>query len=165
MTKIYKNIEYTNLVDPILNNEEFLKTKEIKHHGITRFEHSVRVSYYSYKVSKFLRLDYENAARGALLHDFFISENDQSKKEKFISTFTHPKKAVIQSEKVFNLNDIEKNIIWAHMFPIYVALPKYAESWVVTVTDKVVASYEFCLKFKNCLKSLNIKAFDSTCPE
>lgn len=151
MTKIYKNIEYTNLVDPILNNEEFLKTKEIEHHGITRFEHSVRVSYYSYKVSKFLRLDYENAARGALLHDFFISENDQSKKEKFISTFTHPKKAVIQSEKVFNLNDIEKNIIWAHMFPIYVALPKYAESWVVTVTDKVVASYEFCLKFKNKL--------------
>ena len=53
--------------------------------------------------------------------------------------------------KTVKLCDIEKNIIWAHMFPIYVALPKYAESWVVTVTDKVVASYEFCLKFKNKL--------------
>ena len=54
-------------------------------------------------------------------------------------------------KRKISLSDIEKNIIWAHMFPIYVALPKYAESWVVTVTDKVVASYEFCLKFKNKL--------------
>ena len=151
MTKFERSIEYTNLVNPILENEEFKKIKKIEHHGITRYEHSIRVSYYSYKVSKFLRLDYEIAARGALLHDFFISDH-QNLKERFLSTFTHPKKAVEQSEKVFSLSEKEENIIHAHMFPIYFSLPKYAESWVVTVTDKIVATYEFGLTFTRKLK-------------
>lgn len=147
MIKFEKSIEYTNLVNPILENEEFKKIKKIEHHGITRYEHSIRVSYYSYKVSKFLRLDYENTARGALLHDFFISPEERTKTERLTSTFTHPKKAVMKSAEVFELTELERNIIHAHMFPIYCALPKYAESWVVSFTDKVVALYEFGLKF------------------
>ena len=37
------------------SSEDFQKLEEIEHHGITRYEHSLKVSYYAYKISKFLR--------------------------------------------------------------------------------------------------------------
>ena len=77
--KEYNNNEFYDIINPILQNEEFLKLKEITHHGITRFDHSMRVAYFSYKVTKLLRLDYQETAVAALLHDFFTDEV----KEKF----------------------------------------------------------------------------------
>ena len=67
------DIQDRKIVNHILNNEEFLKIKKIEHHGISRYEHSMKVSYYSYKIAKALRLDYEQVARGGLLHDFFLN--------------------------------------------------------------------------------------------
>ena len=139
--------KYLNIVKDILSNEEFNEIKKIEHHGTTRFDHSLRVSYYSYKISKTLRLDYEVVARAGLLHDFFISEEERSFKDKFISTFIHPKEAVENSIRVFDVNEKEVDIIRSHMFPIYKALPKYAESWIVSLVDKVVGTYEFSKKF------------------
>lgn len=147
MLKYKYDIKYLDIVNNILENKEFNKLDNIEHHGITRLDHSLRVSYYSYKISKVLKLDYREVARAALLHDFFLSEENRSFKDRFISTFTHPKKAVRQAEALFTLSDKEKNMIEAHMFPLYTSLPKYAESWVVSFTDKVVGSYEFLMKF------------------
>lgn len=135
--------EYSRIVYHILINDEFNKTKSIEHHGITRYEHSLKVSYYSYKIAKILHLDYEDVARGGLLHDFFLSSEDRDKKERFISTFTHPKKAVAKSIENFELTEKEIDMIRAHMFPINLAVPKYAESWVVSTVDKIVALTEF----------------------
>lgn len=146
-TKIKKDDNYMNIVGNILDNEEFNQIKRIEHHGTTRFEHSVRVSYYSYKVSKLLHLDYVETARAGLLHDFFISDEDRNAKDRFVSTFVHPKEAVDNSMRVFGINEKEKDIIKSHMFPINISLPKYAESWIVSMVDKVVGSYEFGRKF------------------
>lgn len=142
------DIEYLELIKNILSNEEFNKIKDIEHHGTTRYIHSLRVSYVSYKITKILHLDYKEVARAGLLHDFFISEEERTLKERFISTFTHPKYAVENSCKCFDLSEKEKDIIESHMFPIYYSIPKYAESWIVSCTDKVVGTYEFGMKFK-----------------
>lgn len=145
MSKIKMDKEYLNIVNDILNNEEFNKIDEIEHHGITRKEHSLKVSYYSYKLAKILKLNYNDVARGGLLHDFFISNNDRTDKEKLFDTFTHPKKAVLKASEIFDINDLEKDIIIGHMFPFYKSVPKYGESWIVNLTDKVIGSYElFC---------------------
>ena len=101
---------YLDIVNHILNNEEFGKIKTIEHHGITRYEHSLKVSYYSYLISKSLRLDYEDVARGGLLHDFFLDGDERSARKKFFDTFTHPKRALKTSIDNFNVNEIEKNI-------------------------------------------------------
>ena len=143
-----KTIEFESIVQDILDNEEFNKTKYIEHHGVTRFDHLYRVSYYSYKISRKLHFKYKEVARGALLHDFFFSDELRSRKEKFLSTFTHPKWALKNSNKYFELTKVEKNIIESHMFPINPKLPKCKESLLVSIVDKVVASYEFSLKFK-----------------
>ena len=47
------------------------------------------------------------------------------------------------ASKLFNLTDREKNIIRTHMFPINLAIPRYLESWLVSIVDKGVAFYEF----------------------
>jgi len=143
-----KDNYYLQIVENILTNAEFNKIKEIEHHGTSRFTHSLRVSYISYKISKLLHLDYNDVARAGLLHDFFLSEEDRTFKDRFISTFTHPKYAVAYATNYFDLNAKEINIIESHMFPIYRSLPKYAESWIVSLVDKIVGTYEFGLTFK-----------------
>ena len=139
--------EYQKIVSDIIENNEFDKLKEINHHGITRYEHSLKVSYRAYKIAKALKLDYQAVARGGLLHDFFISSNDKTHKESVKLTFTHPRIARDNAHNLFMTNIKEDDIIVSHMFPFYIKFPKYAESWVVNLTDKCIGTYEFMQKF------------------
>ena len=41
---VNKDNSYKRIVGNILQNEEFNKIKNIEHHGITRFDHSLKVS-------------------------------------------------------------------------------------------------------------------------
>lgn len=151
MAENYNDIKYYNLVYDIINDNEFKKIDKCIHHGISRFDHSCRVSYYSYKVSKVMGLNYKEVARAGLLHDFFLSEN-KTKKEKMKSMFVHSKKSLKNSEKLFYLTDREKDIIYTHMFPLNInRVPKYMESWIVSLVDKTVAIYEFAYTFKRSM--------------
>lgn len=147
MLKNINDNEYLFYISDILENDEFKKLDTISHHGISRYDHSIRVSYYSYKIAKLLKLNYEVTARAGLLHDFFLSNENRTLKERLLSTFIHPKIALENASKYFELDNIGKNIIEAHMFPIYKRLPKYAESWIVSLIDKLSAVYEFSNAF------------------
>lgn len=136
------NKEFFNIIENIINNDEFLKMKDIPHHGITRYHHLLRVSYYTYYVTKFLRLDYKKATRAAILHDFFFNE-EGSKHCKMRVWRKHPGYAIDNSERVFgSLSEKEKDIIKTHMFPVTFTPPKYAESWIVDIIDDVAGIYE-----------------------
>ena len=132
-----RNNSYYDIVCDILDNDEYKKLKEIKHHGLDRLEHNKRVSYYSYLISKGLHLDYESAARAGMLHDFFLDVNvDTSIKDKMNLLERHPKKALNNALNHFDLNEKEQNIILSHMFPIVPKyVPKYLESWIVDIVD------------------------------
>lgn len=148
MKNMESDTNYFSIVNDILENDEFNKIKTIEHHGTTRYNHSLRVSYYSYKLAKLFKLNYKETARAGLLHDFFLSDEERTNIERFKSTFTHPKKAVKKASENFELNEKEKDIIRTHMFPINLSVPKYAESWVVSFVDKVVGTIEFSKKYK-----------------
>ena len=147
MSKNINDKEYLFFVSDILENKEFNKIDLIEHHGISRLDHSIRVSYYSYKLARLLKLNYEETARAGLLHDFFLNSENRKLKERFLSTFIHPKYAVANSKKYFDITAMEENIIESHMFPVYKSLPKYAESWLVSLVDKASAIYEFSKSF------------------
>ena len=71
----YNNDEFNWIIQPIIDNKEYQKLKEVSHHGSTRFDHSMRVAYYTYLTAKFFHLDdYQATTKAALLHDFFIDE-------------------------------------------------------------------------------------------
>ncbi len=138
--KKYKNDEFFNIIDKIISNEEFSKTKEIDHHGITRYNHCLRVAYYSFLITKFLHLDYKKVTEAALLHDFFIDEVED---KNFYGRLTkHSKYALVNASKYFDLNDMQKDIILTHMFPVTFTPPKYIESWIVDLVDDIAAIYE-----------------------
>lgn len=140
----YVDEEFENIVAPILELEEFNRLKFITHHGITRYDHSMRVAYLSYKVSKSLRLDYKEVTEAALLHDFFLDEvNHESRIERLRH---HPECAVKNASKYFDLSDRQKDIIRTHMFPVTFTPPKYIESWIVDLVDDIAAVYEGCYR-------------------
>lgn len=142
------NDEYINVISNILKNKEFNKLKTIAHHDSNRMIHSLKVSYYSYKLSKKIGLDYKEAARGGLLHDFFFIKYDLSNREKAKLLKDHPFIAVKNAKALFDINDKEKNIIESHMFPAGKVLPKHSESWVVNIVDKGVSLVELISKWK-----------------
>lgn len=140
MIDIYNNKEFRNILKPVLCNNEYLKTRDIAHHGTTRFNHSMRVAFYTYKITKFLGLEYKDATVAALLHDFFIDEvADENMLNRLIK---HPDIAVKNATKYYDLNDRQVDIIRTHMFPITFRPPKYIESWIVDLVDDGVAIYE-----------------------
>ena len=145
---IKKDKEFKKIIKDISRNVEFKKLYNIEHHGISRMEHSIKISYYSYKIAKKLKMDFVSTARGALLHDFFLDGDERNSKDKFLDTFTHPKRALKTSIDNFDINKIEKNIIISHMFPIYLSIPKYKESILVNTVDKVIGFKELMRNFK-----------------
>ncbi len=155
-----KNKTYYDIVKDILEHDEFLKLKKITHHGLNRYEHNKRVSYYSYLVAKILRLDYESVARAGALHDFFHDANKETKiTEKIDLLERHPRYSLENSKMYFDLNEKEKNIILSHMFPVVPKyLPKYLESWIVDIVDdwvgigeRIYSTRKGIIRFANIL--------------
>lgn len=137
----FDNYEYNDIVKDILENREFKKIENYRHHGINRLEHSKRVSFYSYKICKKFNLDYISAARGGLLHDFFLNSYKNKNRNKLLTN--HPKYALYNAKKHFKLNSKEIDIIKSHMFPVNIKIiPKSLESYVVTFVDKLACIYE-----------------------
>lgn len=138
MKKYEKDMEYINIIKDILDNEDFMNVGKITHHKGKRLNHLLRVSYKSYRITKFLHLDYKSTARAGLLHDFFYEDTNVMKffpRVKLL--FTHPKQAYENSKKYFEINKLEKNIILSHMFPLGIRLPLHLESWIVNIVDDV----------------------------
>ena len=153
---IKKDKDYKKIVKDIFRNSNFKKLYNIEHHGISRMEHSIKISYYSYKIAKKLGMDYVSVARGGLLHDFFLDGDERTGKWKFFDTFTHPKRALKTTMDNFKVNEIEQNIIVSHMFPIYLSTPKYKESFLVNLVDKVVGFKELLRGFRcKCSYKIN----------
>lgn len=141
-----KTNEFESIVSDIWNHPKFIELKKEFHHGISRYDHSVRVAKMTYYVTKKLNLDYEKATRAALLHDFFLNE-DTINYNKPKTLQIHPEIALFNAKKYFDIDTKQSNIIASHMYPIFLERPKYAESWVVTCSDKAVAVHEMA-RFK-----------------
>lgn len=142
--------EFYSLIKDIENNIHFNKLSKELHHGITRYEHSMRVAKWTYKICKLLKIKNKNeVTRAALLHDFYI-DNDLSSETGHEKLGEHPKIALENSLKYFKLDNIQKDIIKTHMFPCNLDIPKYKESWLVSGIDKTVSTYEM-LRFKSYL--------------
>ncbi len=135
---------YLYIVDDIINNEIITKLKNFKHHyGSNRLQHSISVSYYSYLVCKFLHLDYISIARAGLLHDLFLYDCENKKTRPKFHIWKHPKIALQNAKKFFDLNNKECDIILKHMWPITLSIPKYPESFVISFIDKYCAFIEW----------------------
>ena len=167
LQKIYSNDEFIQMIDDLLNNDTVKQMKNFRRHYETScFDHCLIASYYCYLYGKKFNLDYVSCARAAMLHDLFLY--DWRKKQddrKGLHAFTHPKTAYKNASKLFALNEKEKDIILKHMWPVTIALPKYKESYLLTLVDKYCALNESYQEIYNrfCQKKLFRYAYVFLC--
>lgn len=135
-------LEYREFIKDMIEHDLVLSMQNyVQHQNISTLEHSIYVSYTSYKVSKWLNLNYQSVARGALVHDFFLYDwhhLEHAEKQKLweLHGFTHANTALQNASLYFDLTDIEKDIVAKHMWPLNWRFPRYKESFLVMLVDK-----------------------------
>lgn len=132
----------------VINHERMQIEKRCYQHGsVTTFAHSIRVACLSVWLADRLRLwnrvDTKALVRSALLHDYFLYDwHDWDNGEHRLHGFTHGGAALLNALDDFDLNDIERDSISRHMFPLTPLPPRYVEGYLVTVADKISATRE-----------------------
>ena len=136
---------FINLTQGLLYTDEFKRIDDFIQHGRTScFWHSVAVAYYSLHMINYfnIKCDARSLVRGALLHDYFLYDWHDGADWHNWHGFKHPNIAFNNAKRDFEINDIEKNIIKRHMFPLTITPPRYVESIVVCLIDKICIIYE-----------------------
>jgi len=121
---------------------ELKKVKDIHSHRLFESDkgldkHLYRVSYFSYKISKFLGLNSKDSARGGLLHDIGFTPGNW-----VYVGWNHPRLSAKIARK-YGENEKVINIIESHQFPLPPNPPKCLESLIVWFFDKL----DVCLDF------------------
>lgn len=161
LVKVDINIqEFKEIIQDITENSSVLSLKEhVQHMKGSRFKHCYEVAFYTYVLTKKLGLDYISATRGAMLHDFYFYDwrNKGVEGQKHFHAYRHPRIALNNATENFELNEVEKDIIVKHMWPLTFPLPRFSESYIVTLVDKYCAAKEFFrfLKYKKNIRKLN----------
>lgn len=147
----YFDYRFMEIAVPIIEHEEYQQMRLIKHHDESVYEHSIKVAYHAYRIAYKHNLDWESTIRGALLHDFFLYKFKKTFSLRIITdsinhAINHPKIALSNAKKYFDLNEKEENIIIGHMFPF--GIPKSKEAWIVSYVDKYIAVFEYASNAK-----------------
>ena len=133
----------------IILSPEAQVMKSFTQHGETSvFDHCLAVAKYSLLIAHSLErifkisIDKDSLVRGALLHDYFLYDWHVKGASEGLHGFTHPRTALRNASRDFELNDIEKDIIVKHMFPLTPFPPMHREGFIVTIADKWCALAE-----------------------
>lgn len=152
----YKITEYRLAKEIITRGGDILFAESIEpmktciQHGTTSvFAHVLSVAKHSLMIAHFLetkfgvKIDYDSLVRGALLHDYFLYDwHDKTVPGVKIHGFTHPRAAMENAIRDFELNTKEQDIIRKHMFPLTLVPPRTRESAIVCIADKWCAIFE-----------------------
>ncbi len=150
--------EYFECVEDLLLLPDVQKLNNYTQHlNTSRLNHSIYVSYLSYKVCKKLGLDYRSAARGGLLHDLYLYDWRVERQPEGRHAFAHPKVALRNAKGLVDLNDIECDSIEKHMWPITFKMPRYKESLIVSLIDTYSAGVEMTDSIINSTQNLLLR--------
>ena len=141
--------EYLKIINKhardILSNKKYKSQSNYMQHGNTSvIMHEINVTICCLKIVKKLKLkvDIKSLVRGSLLHDYFLYDWHIFDKSHRLHGFTHAKKAMNNAIRDFNINKKEQSMILTHMFPLNLRIPKYKESIILCIADKIVATKE-----------------------
>lgn len=141
--KLGRDAGYLRCVSDLIRSERVRSMKNYVQHGeVSCLEHCLYVSYVSYRVCRKWRLDSCSAARGALLHDFFLYDWHTGNPYGGLHAFQHPRSALRNADRYFALNPLEREIILRHMWPLTPMPPRHPEAFIVSLADKYCALME-----------------------
>ncbi len=138
--------EFICTVRELLQVEQVLEMNRYIQHGNTStLTHCLCVAYHSYRLALLLPMQfhYKSLIRGAILHDFYLYDWHIPDKSHRLHGFVHPKFALRNARRYFNINSIEEDIIFKHMWPLTLrTAPSCRESFLVCIVDKVCSLAE-----------------------
>lgn len=129
----------------ILNSSGMELEKSFIQHGSTSvYEHSFSVAIMCVLLASLLplKINHKSLVKGALLHDYFLYDWHKHEKWHKWHGFRHPEFARKNAKRDFDINHIEENMISSHMFPMTPTFPKYKESIILCLSDKICATKE-----------------------
>lgn len=133
------------IVEEVCAESQFPESKKFIQHGETTvYAHSLAVAYFSYWVAQryHVKVREKELIRGALLHDYFLYDWHEKRAGHRFHGFTHPGAALKNASQEFALSPVEKDIIRKHMFPLTPIPPRYRETVLVCMADKICSTYE-----------------------
>ena len=148
---IENRIEFYNIIKEYTKNDEFQQLKKYAHHGTNRYDHSVRVAYYTFLAAKKLKMDVEEVTVGALLHDFYTDEVINLKEKEKLKK--HPEIACANAKRVFHINEDQEKMIINHMFPVTKKMPETKEAWLIDGIDDFAAIKERQMQYYQYMKA------------
>ena len=150
--------EMCRLGRDVLENRDMQALRTFPQHGtVSRYEHCLAVCYIALRLADksgcaVYGCDIVPAAMDAFASMGGIPEPDsaallENSDVVFLSMrplhgFTHAREALCNAQKQFELNEIERDVIKKHMFPLNIALPRYRETALVSAADKISAVME-----------------------
>ena len=141
--ELTENSEYYSYIRDLLASSDVMSLREHPHHiGTSRFQHSLNVSYYNFKLCRLFHLNAKAAARAGLLHDLFFYDRKTHEKICNGHCAEHANIALYNASMRFSISELEGDMILNHMWPMTPRLPRHAETFMITLVDKFCASAE-----------------------
>lgn len=153
--------EIAEIISELIAHGRFAEEAEYIQHGTTSvYSHSINVAMISMHIAMKLAAvnidtDKRSLIRGALLHDYFLYDWHVPDAGHDMHGFMHPYTALRNAETDYELNDIERNIIKRHMFPLTPIPPTTIEGWAVCIADKITATEETFAPFLAYLNNVS----------
>ncbi|MCR5794659.1 MAG: phosphohydrolase [Solobacterium sp.] len=139
-------MEFLMIVSDITAADAYAELKKYVHHKTTnRYQHCLNVAWYSYLWAKNAGLDYRSAARGAMLHDFYLYDTKEFRLSGMNHNIVHPRIALKNARMFFDVNPVMEDCIVHHMWPSGIGSPVTMEGAIVSAADKYCASLEWGL--------------------
>lgn len=151
--------EYYSCIGDLLECNDVQQLKQFSHHiGTSRFQHCLNVSYYNFALCRLLGLNSKAAARAGLLHDLFFYDRKTHEKIQNRHPAEHANIAFYNASMRFSISEPEGDMILNHMWPMTPHIPRYAETYVITVVDKLCAAAELSSYFFKTVSARIAKA-------
>ncbi len=155
--EIAQSVLDTYLADDVVNT----MNDYIQHGSTTTLQHCLSVVSVSYAMASRLhwKVNYQNLATGALLHDFYLYDWHTHKSKGTLHGFAHPHIACRNAADRFQINAEVQHIITTHMWPLTLRyVPRSKEAVIVCMADKYCSMLETIAGFwQTALKFCRIR--------
>ncbi len=154
--------EFRSYIDDIWNKDNVKRLDRYEqHHNTSRLQHCLNVSYYSFKIAKKIGADPCLAARAGLLHDLYWYDWHTKRVPQMHAVF-HARLAEKNAARLVDISDREADAILKHMWPLYPGMPKYKESYAVTLADKYAAALEVATQWSKTVGDISIQTAEKS---
>ena len=137
---------YCDILNELLHKDCLQQLKKFKQHRFTTtYEHCRHVAVMSYQLAEkwHITVNEKALAVACMFHDYYLYDIKDEHLGPWHHGTRHASLAIRNAEKVYPLNNLEKEIIRSHMWPLNITqIPASREAWLVCLADKVCAVEE-----------------------